>query len=239
MKYITKIIIAVIIISSIVFLSGCVDVDTPTASTPTISTDAKQDQVTPLSNKPNPKDTSSSNDTTYLDNDLKIDYPRPSGNPVLKNGSNGPEVGWLQTALNKAMYASIAVDCSFGGYTDSAVREFQARCGLSVDGAVGPQTIAMLVDIVSGNKMMPEKKKVITEPPARVIEPQTEKKTYTPPVKQEYAQTFILNVNTNVFHNDGCRHERGMKDENKGTIYGTVSDLIAQGYKPCGTCNPH
>ena len=159
MKYITKIIIAVIIISSIVFLTVCVYVDTPTASTPTISTDAKQDQVTPLVNQPNPKDSTSSNVTTYLDNDLKIDYPRPSGNPVLKNGSNGPEVGWLQTALNKAMHAAIDVDCSFGGYTDSAVREFQSRCGLSVDGAAGPQTIAMLVDIVSGNKKCQRRKK--------------------------------------------------------------------------------
>ena len=55
MKYITKIILAVIIISSIVFLTGCLDSDTPTASTPTISTDAQQDQVTSLVNQQNSK----------------------------------------------------------------------------------------------------------------------------------------------------------------------------------------
>lgn len=84
MKCITKFIIAMVIISSVVFLAGCVDVETSTSSPPTLSTDDKQDQVTPLVDKTNPKDSSSSNDTTYLDDDLKIDYPRPTGYPVLK-----------------------------------------------------------------------------------------------------------------------------------------------------------
>ena len=176
----------------------------------------------------------------YVDKELGIDYPRPSGTPALRKGNKGSEVGWLQTAFNKAMSAYLTVDCSYGAGTEEKVREFQSRCRLGVDGTAGPKTIAELVEIVSGRKPMPEKV-VVTDPPKVVTSPpETEKQTpvYTQPPKQEVSQHFILNVNTGVFHYEGCRHERNMDEENKQSISGTVSELIAQGYKPCGTCHP-
>ncbi len=174
------------------------------------------------------------------DIELNIQYPRPSGTPALRKGSKGGEVGWLQSALNKAMYAGLTVNSEFDADTENAVREFQSRCDLAADGTVGPQTIQLIIEIASGKRKMPEII-VTTEPPKIVVTPpETEKRTpvYTQPAKQEVSQHFILNVNSGVFHYEGCSQERKMKEENKQSIYGTVSELIAQGYKPCGTCHP-
>lgn len=93
--------------------------------------------------------------TTVLDPELGIDYTRPTGETALRLGSEGSEVGWLQTALNQANHASIVVDCSFGEMTADAVRMFQSRCDLAADGIAGKQTITALVDILSGRKSMP------------------------------------------------------------------------------------
>lgn len=66
---------------------------------------------------------------------------------LLYIGSSGPQVSELQRRL-KAAYASYAgslpVDGDFGPLTDAAVREFQRRSGLVVDGIVGTQTAAAL-----------------------------------------------------------------------------------------------
>jgi hypothetical protein len=66
---------------------------------------------------------------------------------LLYIGSEGPQVSELQRRL-KAAYSSYAgqlpVDGDFGPLTDAAVREFQRRSGLTVDGIVGAQTAAAL-----------------------------------------------------------------------------------------------
>jgi hypothetical protein len=78
--------------------------------------------------------------------------PGPSPAPVtnttvyLQRGSKGPEVGALQSGLNRVFpsYSRLAVDDDFGLLTESVVREFQRRSGLLSDGIVGPQTRAAL-----------------------------------------------------------------------------------------------
>lgn len=62
---------------------------------------------------------------------------------VLRKGSRGPDVGVLQKALNKAG-ADLAVDNSFGNLTRAAVRAYQKKKKLQVDGIVGPITRASL-----------------------------------------------------------------------------------------------
>ena len=62
---------------------------------------------------------------------------------ILSKGSRGPDVGVLQKALNQAG-AEIDVDNVFGNETRTAVRAYQKKKKLKVDGIAGPATRASL-----------------------------------------------------------------------------------------------
>jgi peptidoglycan hydrolase-like protein with peptidoglycan-binding domain len=62
---------------------------------------------------------------------------------ILKLGSNGSQVKTLQTLLNNKGY-NLKVDGFLGKLTQAAVKDFQAKNGLSADGVVGPKTLAVL-----------------------------------------------------------------------------------------------
>lgn len=92
----------------------------------------------------------------------KNPYSKPSSKQVLKSGSSGSNVGWVQTQLNKAASKDgnsafkVSVDSKYGAKTEAAVRAFQRAKGLSADGQVGPKTLALLEKyhkggIVGGN----------------------------------------------------------------------------------------
>ena len=63
---------------------------------------------------------------------------------TLKYGSRGSEVKTLQTMLNKVDNAKLTVDGIFGNGTKTAVRNYQKKKNLSVDGICGPKTWAVL-----------------------------------------------------------------------------------------------
>lgn len=65
---------------------------------------------------------------------------------ILRKGSQGIEVKRLQKLLG------IAQDGVYGTYTEKAVREFQLKNGLSVDGVVGTKTWELLERSVTGLK---------------------------------------------------------------------------------------
>jgi peptidoglycan hydrolase-like protein with peptidoglycan-binding domain len=65
--------------------------------------------------------------------------PPGSNRPVLRRGSGGDSVKELQTRLNKLGYG-LGVDGDFGPMTEKAVRDFQSRQGIAVDGVVGAVT---------------------------------------------------------------------------------------------------
>lgn len=77
-------------------------------------------------------------------------YSKPSSKTILRSGSSGSNVGWVQTQLNKAAAKEgnsafkVTVDSKFGAKTTAAVRAFQRAMGLSVDGQVGPNTLKYL-----------------------------------------------------------------------------------------------
>nr|DAF83521.1 MAG TPA: TM2 domain [Caudoviricetes sp.] len=50
--------------------------------------------------------------------------------------------------------------------------------------------------------------------------------------------TYIVNTSTGVFHYSYCRHVKRMDEENKLEVNTTSEKLKAEGYTPCGTCNP-
>ena len=55
---------------------------------------------------------------------------------------------------------------------------------------------------------------------------------------EEALHTYILNKNSGVFHIQGCRDEKRMKDKNKQEINATRQQMIDWGYNPCDHCNP-
>lgn len=63
---------------------------------------------------------------------------------VLKMGSSGSQVRTLQTKLNNWGYNAGKVDGIFGSNTREAVKRFQRKNGLAVDGIVGAKTAAAL-----------------------------------------------------------------------------------------------
>lgn len=67
---------------------------------------------------------------------------------TIKYGSSGEEVKKLQTELNKHGY-KLDVDGQFGSKTQSAVKDYQKKNNLSVDGIVGENTWGSLT---AGNK---------------------------------------------------------------------------------------
>ena len=66
---------------------------------------------------------------------------KPVARPVLRLGSKGSWVGILQRGLG------ISADNIFGRGTLAAVKAFQAKHKLTVDGVVGPSTWAKLVSL--------------------------------------------------------------------------------------------
>ncbi len=50
--------------------------------------------------------------------------------------------------------------------------------------------------------------------------------------------TYILNVNTGKFHKPDCSSVQDVKAHNKKNYSGTRTDLIEDGYEPCGRCKP-
>ncbi len=63
---------------------------------------------------------------------------------LSKIGSQGEEVRKIQTNLKKWGYYTGAVDGIYGTQTQNAVKSFQKKNGLTVDGIAGPQTLAAI-----------------------------------------------------------------------------------------------
>jgi peptidoglycan L-alanyl-D-glutamate endopeptidase CwlK len=85
--------------------------------------------------------------------------PKPKPKPakddgLLKRGDKGPAVKELQQKLIKAgeKLPRYGADGDFGAETEEAVKAFQARHGLVVDGIVGSKTKAKLDEVLSKQK---------------------------------------------------------------------------------------
>lgn len=73
--------------------------------------------------------------------------PKPTGRATIRRGSKGQLVRDLQTRLRTrypAYARGVLTDGDFGPRTEAAVKEFQRRSRLAVDGIVGPRTWAAL-----------------------------------------------------------------------------------------------
>ena len=52
------------------------------------------------------------------------------------------------------------------------------------------------------------------------------------------ARTYIINTRSGVFHYPSCDGVKEMSEHNKKQVTATRSELTAQGYTPCGYCEP-
>jgi len=69
--------------------------------------------------------------------------------PILRRGASGPRVTDLQKQIAVLGFNPGAIDGEFGTNTEKAVRAFQERLGLEVDGEVGPHTQAAIEEMLA------------------------------------------------------------------------------------------
>lgn len=89
----------------------------------------------------------------------KPEEPASTGKPIvtyptIRRGDKGDAVVELQSLLSK-VGSTLQIDGIFGTGTASAVRAFQTKNGLEVDGVVGPKTWTKLLE-AAGNIQIPE-----------------------------------------------------------------------------------
>ncbi len=85
-----------------------------------------------------------------------------------------------------------------------------------------------------------------TQPPAQETDPsetpaqppeQTDPPTEAPTSPAEEI-SYVINKNSGIFHDPNCSSVGKMSEKNKKYSSDTRDELVAQGYKPCGSCKP-
>lgn len=80
----------------------------------------------------------------FIVNILLILFAQSAKAAVYKSGSTGTTVTTIQQKLIRWGYLEGEADGIYGSRTTAAVRRFQSRNGLTVDGVAGPATLAAL-----------------------------------------------------------------------------------------------
>ena len=74
----------------------------------------------------------------------QIDTDKPTTTVVtertLRSGDEGEDVRIMQQALIKKGYPNVKPDASFGSTTEQAVRDFQRKNNIKIDGEIGAET---------------------------------------------------------------------------------------------------
>lgn len=70
---------------------------------------------------------------------------------VLKVGSKGPAVGYVQQFLNLYFKKSFKIDNDYGKTAETNVKLFQKAVGVTQTGQVGPATLGKMVDWLTKN----------------------------------------------------------------------------------------
>lgn len=89
--------------------------------------------------------------STTTNNSTTSSSSTSSGYKTLSSGSRGNAVEELQENLNSLGYSCGIADGDYGAKTENAVREFQRKNGLSVDGIAGPKTLEAIDKKISSS----------------------------------------------------------------------------------------
>lgn len=97
-----------------------------------------------------------SSNTSSSNSGVTVSYP------TIRQGARGEVVSQLQDLLAKAG-STLTIDGIFGNGTASAVRAFQRKYGLDVDGIVGPKTWTKLLEVAGNIHLAPSETKPADE----------------------------------------------------------------------------
>ena len=103
-------------------------------------------------------------------------------------GSKGSDVTELQKLLKNNGYTDLAVDGDFGAKTQAAVKDYQQKNGLAVDGIVGTNTWGALTNAQSGSQTASTP---AATAPAETKAPTFEYGTYTPSDTVSQAEALL------------------------------------------------
>lgn len=86
--------------------------------------------------------------TTSKPTEIKISKPVVA-TPTLRKGSKNKQVKYLQQDLNYLLGSNLVADGIFGTKTVSAVKSFQKKYGLGVDGIYGQKSYTKMKDLLT------------------------------------------------------------------------------------------
>lgn len=111
--------------------------------------------------------------------------------------------------------------------------------GSSVSFSVSRNWNANVFGDVGNNSTQPPAE---TEPeatePTETTPPATDPPITDPPADEIEGNDYVLNTKSKKFHYTFCEWAQKINDRNRADYTGSREDLIAQGYSPCGGCNP-
>lgn len=82
---------------------------------------------------------------------------------LLKNGSTGNYVMYLQYGLHIMCCPPGSFDSKFGSGTENAVKKYQGKKGLTQDGIVGDGTWNALVSDIKTIQQLPEEQRLLRQ----------------------------------------------------------------------------
>lgn len=77
---------------------------------------------------------------------------------------------------------------------------------------------------------------ITTTNPTTESKAEDENEEHVAPTQKSY--DYVVNVETNKYHEKGCRHVQKMNEENKLVIHATPDEMRSSKYEACGTCKP-
>ncbi len=152
---------------------------------------------------------------------------------VLKVGHHGSDSSSTSNFLKKVEPKYAVISCglgnSYGHPTDEVLKRLDDR-NIDVFRTDLQGTIVFISDgkNITIDKSPIECYSVVTTTTSSTIVQE----------QQDDAITYVLNTNTKKIHYESCSSVNQMKDKNKAYT-DNYDGAIAQGYNPCGKCNPH
>ena len=169
---------------------------------------------------------------------------------VLKVGHHGSDTStsyrWLREAAPEYAVISVGKNNSYGHPTEAVLSklrdadvkvfrtDMQGHVICSSDGNTVLFTVERNADAdtlsgagAGGNHTQE------TEPPAETEAPEA-----TQGASTSSGRNYVVNTNTGKFHYPDCSSVNQMSDSNRMDVVATRTELVAQGYEPCGRCKP-